>query len=65
MKQGCSRFRVHANRPVVAGIAAVYLSHHVSTPAATAAWIIDHATTGVILNNPAGTAIRLVDKADL
>ena len=51
--------------PVVAGIAALYLSDHVSTPAATSTWIVDHATTGVIQNNPANTVDRLVDKADL
>ena len=51
--------------PVVAGIAALYLSDHVSTPAATSTWIIDHATTGVIHGNPSGTANRVVDKADL
>jgi subtilisin family serine protease len=51
--------------PVVAGIAALYLSDQASTPAATSTWIIDHATTGVIVNNPLETANRLVDKADL
>ncbi len=51
--------------PVVAGIAALYLADHASTPAATSAWIIDHATTGVIQNNPANTVDRLVYKADL
>ena len=52
--------------PVVAGIAALYLSGHVSTPAATSTWIVDHATPGVIrINNPANTVGRLVDKADL
>ena len=51
--------------PVVAGIAALYLSDHVSTPAATSAWIIDHATTGVIQGNAANTVNRLVYKGDL
>jgi subtilisin family serine protease len=51
--------------PVVAGIAALYLAHHASTPAATGAWILEHATGGVIANNPGDTANRLVDKGDL
>ena len=51
--------------PFVAGIAALYLSDHVSTPAATTTWIIDHATTGVIHNNRPDRANRLVYKADL
>ena len=51
--------------PFVAGIAALYLSDHVSTPAATTTWIIDHATTGVIHDNRSDTANRLVYKADL
>jgi subtilisin family serine protease len=51
--------------PVVAGIAALYLSGHTSTPAATSTWIADHATTGVINGNAANTVNRLVDKADL
>ncbi len=51
--------------PVVAGIAALYLSGHTSTPAATSAWIVDHATTGVINGNAADTVNRLVEKADL
>jgi hypothetical protein len=36
-----------------------------STPAATTTWIIDHATTGSIFNNPANTVNRRVNKADL
>lgn len=51
--------------PVVAGIAALYLAEHASTPAETTAWILDHVTDGVISGNPGGTANRLVDKADL
>jgi subtilisin family serine protease len=51
--------------PVVAGIAALYLSSHKSTPAATSAWIVDHATTGVINGNASDTVNRLVDKADV
>ncbi len=51
--------------PVVAGIAALYLADHVSTPAATSAWLVDHAIPGVIGNNPPDTANRLVDKAGL
>jgi subtilisin family serine protease len=50
---------------VVAGIAALYLSDHVSTPADTSAWIIEHATPGMITGIPADTANRLVYKADL
>ena len=51
--------------PAVAGIAALYLSDHVGTPAATSSWIADHATTGVILGNQPNTVDRLVFKADL
>ena len=51
--------------PAVAGIAALYLSAHASTPAATGTWIVDHATTGVINGNAANTVNRLVDKAGL
>jgi aqualysin 1 len=51
--------------PLVAGIAALYLSDHVSTPAATDVWLAEHATTGVISANPADTANRLVYKSDL
>jgi subtilisin family serine protease len=51
--------------PVVAGIAALHLADHASTPAATSTWIIDHAITGVIQRNVTGTVDRLVDKADL
>lgn len=51
--------------PLVAGIAALYLSEHLSTPAATGVWIVDQATTGVISNNAANTADRLVYKSDL
>jgi subtilisin family serine protease len=51
--------------PLVAGIAALYLSDHVSTPAATGVWIADHATANVIANNPVETANRLVYKGGL
>ncbi len=51
--------------PIVAGIAALYLSGHTSTPAATSTWIADHATTGVVNGNAANTVNRLVDKGDL
>lgn len=51
--------------PLVAGIAALYLSGHVSTPAGTSTWIIEHAITGAITGNPSDTANRLIDKADL
>jgi subtilisin family serine protease len=51
--------------PAVAGTAALYLSHHASTPAATSAWLIEHATTGVITSNRADTANRLLYKAGL
>ena len=44
--------------PAVAGTAALYLSNHVSTPAATSAWLIDHATTGVINNSRSDSANR-------
>jgi hypothetical protein len=51
--------------PAVAGTAALYLSHRASTPAATSAWLIEHATTGVITSNRADTANRLLYKAGL
>lgn len=51
--------------PVVAGIAALYLSNQPSTPATTSTWILDHATTGVIQNNSPNTANHLVYKAGL
>lgn len=51
--------------PHVAGVAALYLSEHVSTPAGTTTWILDHATTGVISGNPADTPNRLLYKAGL
>ena len=51
--------------PHVAGVAALYLSEHSSTPAATSKWILDHATTGVISRNPADTANRLLYKGGL
>jgi subtilisin family serine protease len=34
--------------PHVAGVAALYLSEHVGTPAGTTTWILDHATPNVI-----------------
>jgi subtilisin family serine protease len=45
---------------IVAGIAALYLADHASTPADTTTWILDHATADVIHGNPVGTANRLV-----
>jgi subtilisin family serine protease len=51
--------------PAVAGTAALYLSDHASTPAATSTWIIDNATTGVITNDGSDTPNRLIDKGDL
>lgn len=51
--------------PAVAGTAALYLADHASTPGATDTWLVEHATTGVIQNNPSGTANRLLYKAGL
>jgi aqualysin 1 len=51
--------------PIVAGIAALYLSEHLSTPAATMAWLRENATAGVISRDAADTANRLVYKSDL
>lgn len=51
--------------PHVAGVAALYLSEHVSTPASTTTWILDNATTGALSNNPADTPNRLLYKAGL
>lgn len=38
--------------PAVAGVAALYLSDHAATPAATATWLRDHATSGAVKNIP-------------
>ena len=46
--------------PHVAGVAALYLADHASTPAATSTWLVENATTGLIQNNPSGTANRLL-----
>ena len=51
--------------PAVAGTAALYLSDRGGTPAATGAWLVDHATGGVIQNNPSGTANLLLYKGGL
>jgi subtilisin family serine protease len=51
--------------PAVAGVAALYLSGHASTPAGASTWILDHATTGAISNNPADTPNRLLYMAGL
>ena len=51
--------------PHVAGVAALYLSEHSTTPAATSKWIRDNATTNVISGNPADTANLLLYKGDL
>ncbi len=51
--------------PAVAGTAALYLADHASTPAATSTWLVEHATPGVIQNNPSGTANRLLYKGGL
>ena len=51
--------------PAVAGTAALYLSDHASTPAATGTWLVENATTGVIQNNPSGTANLLLYKSGL
>jgi subtilisin family serine protease len=51
--------------PHLAGVAALYLAEHASTPAGTTTWILDHATTGAIGGNPADTPNRLLYKAGL
>jgi subtilisin family serine protease len=51
--------------PAVAGVAALYLSGHANTPAGATTWILDHATTGALSNNPADTPNRLLYKAGL
>ncbi len=51
--------------PHVAGVAALYLSEHSSTPAGTSKWIVDHATTGVVSRSPADTANLLLYKGGL
>ncbi len=49
--------------PAVAGVAALHLTHHASTPAVTTAWLAEHTTQSVIRNNPLDTANRLLFKA--
>ncbi len=44
--------------PYVAGVAALYLAAHPSTPAQVTTWLNDHATLGVVAGNPAGTPNR-------
>jgi subtilisin family serine protease len=52
--------------PHVAGVAALYLSEHVSTPAATTTWILDHATPDLLTNGGLeGTPNRLLYKGGL
>ena len=53
--------------PAVAGTAALYLSDRGGTPAATGAWLVEHATPGVIQNNPSVpvTTTRLLYKGGL
>ena len=46
--------------PYAAGLAALYLGVHPSTPAEVTGWLLDNATTGVVAYNPANTADRLV-----
>lgn len=50
--------------PYVAGIAALYLAAHPSTPAQVTTWLVDHATGDVVVNDPAGTPNRLVFAGD-
>jgi subtilisin family serine protease len=52
--------------PAVAGVAALYLSEHASTPAGATTWILDHATTDAVTNGGiGGTPNRLLYKAGL
>jgi len=51
--------------PMVAGTAALYLSHHAGTPHTIDRWLKEHATPGVIRNNPLDTANLLLYKAGL
>jgi subtilisin family serine protease len=50
--------------PFVAGVAALCLAAHPSPPAEVTKWLIDHATTGVVTNNPTGTPNRLIFAGD-
>jgi subtilisin family serine protease len=50
----------------VSGVAALYLSGNpTATPATVNNWIINNATAGVIINNPANTPNRLLYKSNL
>lgn len=52
--------------PHVAGVAALYKQADGDAPSATVKqWILDHATPGVIADDPAGTANRLLSTAGL
>ena len=46
--------------PVVAGMAALHLVAHPSTPAEVTQWLLDEATHGLVPNNPPDTPNRLV-----
>jgi len=52
--------------PAVAGVAALYMAEHVTTPAATATWIRDNATANILTNGGfSGSPNLLLYKADL
>jgi subtilisin family serine protease len=52
--------------PHVAGVAALYKQANGDGPSATVKqWILDHATAGVIVDDPAGTANRLLSTGGL
>jgi subtilisin family serine protease len=52
--------------PHVAGVAALYLAEHASTPAAATTWILDHAWSGLITDGATGdTPNRLLYKDGL
>lgn len=46
--------------PFVAGIAALRLAVHPSTPAEVTTWLIDHATPDIVTDNPSQTPNRLI-----
>lgn len=46
--------------PFVAGIAALHLAAHPSTPAAVTTWLLDQATAGMVQNNAPDTPNRLI-----
>ena len=51
--------------PHVAGVAALYKGRGDTASSTINSWLVVGATTGAVVNNPTGTANRLLFKADL